>query len=148
MSRILIIEDEQKKLDNLKDFLKEEFQNIQINDKRSYNSALREILENYKTYDLILLDMSMTTYDVSIEESGGIPEPLAGENILDAMYLNDISTKVVVVTMYESFAGKKLKTFDIELKENYPDNYLGYVFFSHNNTDWKSTLKQHINSII
>lgn len=148
MSKILIIEDEQKKLDNLKDFLKDEFQNVEIKEKRSYNSALREILENYQTYDLILLDMSMTTYDVSIEESGGIPEPLAGENILDAMYLNEISTKVVVVTMYESFASKKLKTFDIELKENYPENYLGYVFFSHNNTDWKSTLKQHINSII
>ena len=90
----------------------------------------------------------MTTYDVSVEESGGIPEPLAGENILDVMYLNEIPTKVVVVTMYESFAGKRLKTFDVELKENYPDNYLGYVFFSHNNTDWKLELKKQINSII
>lgn len=148
MSKILIIEDEQKKLDNLKDFLTAEFPNVAFEEKRSYNSALREIIENHKNYNLILLDMSMTTYDVSVEESGGIPEPLAGENILDAMYLNEIPTKVVVVTMYESFAGKKLKIFDVELKENYPDNYLGYVFFSHKNTDWKLELKKHINSII
>jgi len=148
MSKILIIEDEQKKLDNLKDYLTTEFSDVEFETKRSYNSALREIVENHKNYNLVLLDMSMTTYDVSVEESGGIPEPLAGENILDAMYLNEIPTKVVVVTMYESFAGKKLKAFDVELKENYPDNYLGYVFFSHKTTDWKLELKKYINSII
>lgn len=148
MSRILIIEDEQRKLDQLKTFLKEEFSSIEIDDKRSYNSALKEIIDNYSIYDLILLDMSMSTYDVSIEESGGVPEPLAGENILDSMFLNEIPTKVIVVTMYESFVGKKLIVFDSELKENYPDNYLGYVFFSHKNTDWKLDLKTYINSII
>lgn len=147
MNKILIIEDEQQKLDNLKEFLNKEFPDVEYNEKRSYNSALREIVENYKDYILVLLDMSMTTYDVSIEESGGIPEPLAGENILDAMYLNDIPTKVVVVTMYESFAGK-LKASDSEIKENYPDNYLGYVFFSHKTTDWKLELKKYINLII
>lgn len=148
MSKILIIEDEPRKLDQLKTFLSNEFHNVEIEDKRSYNSALREIIENHPIYDLFLLDMSMSTYDVSIEESGGVPEPLAGENILDVMYLNEIPTKVIVVTMYESFAGKRLKDFDSELKENYPDNYLGYVFFSHKNTDWQLDLKKHITRII
>lgn len=148
MNRILIIEDEQRKLDQLRTFLTKEFSSVEIEDKRSYNSALREIIENYSNYDLILLDMSMSTYDVSIEESGGVPEPLAGENILDAMYLNEIPTKVIVVTMYESFVGKKLIDFDSELKENYPENYLGFVFFSHKNTDWKLDLKKYITSTI
>ena len=148
MSRILIIEDEPRKLDQLKTFLSKEFSNVEIEDKRSYNSALREIIEHYSAYDLFLLDMSMSTYDVSLEELGGVPEPLAGENILDAMFLNDIPTKVVVVTMYESFVGKKLIEFDSELKENYPDNYLGFVFFSHKNTDWKLDLKEYITTIL
>jgi CheY-like chemotaxis protein len=148
MSRILIIEDEQRKLDYLKEFLKMEFPDIEFEEKHSYNSALKEIVENHTKYSLLLLDMSMTTYDVSVEESGGVPEPLAGENILDAMFLNEIPTKVVVVTMYESFVGKKLKAFDIELKENYPDNYLGFVFFSHKNTDWRIELKKYITSTL
>lgn len=148
MCNILIIEDEQRKLDSLTSFLKSEFPNIRCEEKRSYNSALREIIENHSKYILLLLDMSMTTYDVSVEESGGIPEPLAGKNILDAMFLNEIYTKVVVVTMYESFVGKKLKTFDTELKKCYPDNYIGYVFFSYNNTDWKLNLKKYIESTI
>jgi CheY-like chemotaxis protein len=148
MSKILIIEDEQRKLDYLKDFLKVEFPDVEFEEKHSYNSALKEIVENHTKYSLLLLDMSMTTYDVSVEESGGVPEPLAGENILDAMFLNEIPTKVVVVTMYESFVGKKLKAFDIELKENYPDNYLGFVFFSHKNTDWRLELKKYITSTL
>ncbi len=148
MSKLLIIEDEQRKLDYLKDFLKMEFPDIEFEEKHSYNSALREIVENYTKYNLILLDMSMSTYDVSVEESGGVPEPLAGENILDAMFLNEIPTKVVVVTMYESFVGKKLTAFNIELKDNYPDNYLGFVFFSHKNTDWRVELKKYITSTL
>jgi hypothetical protein len=148
MSKILIIEDEQRKLEHLKKFLVEEFPYVEFEEKHSYNSALREIIENHSHYKLLLLDMSMSTYDVSVEESGGVPEPLAGENILDAMYLNEIPTKVVVVTMYESFVGKKLRAFDRELKENYPDNYLGFVFFSHKNTDWRLELQKYIISII
>ncbi|KAA6333004.1 hypothetical protein EZS27_018539 [termite gut metagenome] len=146
MSKILIIEDEQRKLDNLKDFLKKEFPDVEFEERRSYNSALREIVENHKKYDLVLLDMSMSTYDVSTEELGGVPEPLAGEKILDTMYLNEIPTKAIVVTMYESFVGKKLTEFHLELKNTYSNNYLGYVFFSHKKTDWKLELKKNINS--
>lgn len=147
MKRVLIIEDIQEKLDSLKKFLEEEYPDIVFEEKRSYNSASKEIIENHSDYDLILLDMSMSTYDISTEESGGVPEPLAGANILDIMYLRDIPTKVIIVTMYESFLEKKLKEFDIELKDNYPENYLGYVFFSHHRTDWKLELKKHINSL-
>jgi len=148
MKKILIVEDEQRKLDNIKEFLKNEFPTFEFVDKRSYNSATKEIFENYQEYDIILLDMSMTTYDVSVDESGGVPEPLAGANILDTMYLMDISTKVIVVTMYESFIGKKLSEFDIELKNNYPDNYLGFVFFSYQKTDWQIKLKKYITSLL
>ena len=148
MSKILIIEDEPRKLDQIVTFLNKEFPNVEIEGKRSYNSALREIIENYSVYDLFLLDMSMSTYDVSLDELGGVPEPLAGENLLDAIYLNDIPTKVIVVTMYESFVGKKLIDFDSELKESYPENYLGFVFFSHKNTDWKLHLKKYITEIL
>jgi CheY-like chemotaxis protein len=148
MKKILIVEDEQRKLENIKEFLKKEFPEIEYVDRRSYISATKEIFEHYQEYDIILLDMSMTTYDVSADESGGVPEPLAGANILDTMFLMDISTKVIVVTMYESFVGKKLSDFDIELKNTYPDNYIGYVFFSYQKTDWQIKLKNYITYLL
>ncbi|NDP22725.1 MAG: response regulator [Paludibacter sp.] len=148
MKKILIVEDEQRKLENIKEFLNKEFPEIEFVDKRSYISATKEIYEHYQDYDIILLDMSMTTYDVSVDESGGVPEPLAGANILDTMFLMDITTKVIVVTMYESFVGKKLSEFDIELKNTYPDNYIGFVFFSYQKTDWQIKLKKYITSLL
>lgn len=144
MTRILIVEDNQKKLEKLKIFLTNEFPNSEFVDRQSYNSALKEIVLHSDSYDLILLDMSMQTYDISEEENGGDPEPLAGSKILNQMYLNDISVKVLVVTMYESFVGTKIGELNNYLYEEFGDIYYGYVFFSHSNNDWQESLKQKI----
>lgn len=149
MKRILIVEDNHKKLEKLKDFLESEYNEVQLEERTSYNSAAKEIALNYNNYDLILLDMSMQTYDISNEESGGEPEPLAGKNILKQMYFREIPTKVLVVTMYENFVdGTKISQLNEELKNDYPDNYCGFIFFSHNNFDWAINLKESINKII
>jgi CheY-like chemotaxis protein len=148
MKRILIVEDNEKKLEKLRDFLVREFSAIDLEERTSYNSASKEIALNYEKYDLILLDMSMQTYDISNEESGGEPEPLAGKNILKQMFLRDIPTKVIVVTMYENYVdGTRIKQLDEELTRDFPDNYNGYIFFSHNNFDWSKNLKESINKL-
>ncbi len=149
MKRILIVEDNEKKLEKLRDFLGREFSTIDLEERTSYNSASKEIALNYEKYDLILLDMSMQTYDISNEESGGEPEPLAGKNILKQMFLRDIPTKVIVVTMYENYVdGTRIKQLDEELTRDFPDNYNGYIFFSHNNFDWSKNLKESINKLL
>lgn len=148
MKRILIVEDNHLKLEKLKDFLTEEFFGVELEERTSYNSASKEIALNFERYDLILLDMSMQTYDISNEESGGEPEPLAGKNILKQIYLREIPTKVIVVTMYENFIdGTKITRLDNELKSDYPDNYCGYIFFSHTNLEWAEKLKKSINNL-
>jgi CheY-like chemotaxis protein len=148
MKRILIVEDNHLKLEKLKDFLEEEFNGVELEERTSYNSASKEIALNHDKYDLILLDMSMQTYDISNEESGGEPEPLAGKNILKQIYLREIPTKVLVVTMYENFVdGTKITQLDSELKYDYPDNYCGFIFFSHNNLEWATELKNAINKL-
>ena len=63
------------------------------------------------------------------------------------MYLRNISTPVIVVTMYNVFGRKELATFDIELKEQYPDNYRSYVYYSAQKGDWRNRLEQQIKSI-
>ena len=146
--RILIVEDNQKKLDKLKEYISKEFPDYEITDRQSYNSATKEIVLNYKNYDLMLLDMSMQTYDISEDEMGGEPEPLAGTKILSQMYLREITVKVIVVTMYENFVGTKIKQLDENLRNEYADIYCVYVFFSHSNNEWQSNLKKIINESI
>lgn len=143
-NRLLIVEDMDIKANAITDFIAKEYPDIQIVHTGSYNSSLKEIYSSYDNYDIILLDMTMSTFDVSEEDHGGLPEPLAGMQILDGMYLRDITTPVVVVTMYKSFAGVGVEDFDKHLKEEYSEIYKGYIFFVYNSNDWKERLKQYL----
>lgn len=141
--RILIIEDNEPKLNRLRQFCEENMQGYDVEDRRSYNSALSEVVHNGKSYDLILLDVSMNTYDISPEESDGEQEPLAGSNILRFMKLRKIKVPVIVVTMYESFVdGIKIDKLDEGFREKYAEFYKGFVYYSLRNEDWISRLKE------
>ncbi|MCQ2294047.1 MAG: response regulator [Bacteroidales bacterium] len=148
MNRILIVEDLPEKADEIKVVIAKAFPNIEIEERTSYHSAIEEIYQNHPRYKLILLDISMSTFDVNVEENGGLPESLAGKRILQGMYLRDIPTKVKVVTMYESFDGKSIKELDRELKEDNPDSYDGFIFFSFKKSEWKKQLVEYLNTVI
>lgn len=148
MNKLLLIEDYEEKANNILAFLKLEFPDFQINQCTSYNSAQEEIFEHGSDYSLILLDMSMSTYDLTADVSGGLPEPSAGQYILEGMFLRQITTPVIIVTMYNVFGRKQLEAFDIELKENYPQNYKSYVYYSSQKNDWKNELKNKIQKIL
>lgn len=140
MNKILLIEDVFDKSEKIKKCIKGSFPNIEISECSSYHSALKEIFENHQEYALILLDMSMSTYDQNVEEFGGVPEAMAGKRILEGMFLREIPTKVIVVTMYENFGGEGIKQLDKEFKTEYADIYMGYIFFSFNKTDWQKQI--------
>lgn len=145
---ILLVEDYDEKANNIIAFLNAEFPTFQVERCTSYNSAQETIYEGSGKYDLILLDMSMTTYDLNADTSGGKPEPTAGNDILEGMYLRNITTPVIVVTMYNVFGRKELAAFHEELLMNYPQNYKSYVFYSSQRNDWKKELKKSIKEVL
>ena len=148
-SRILIIEDNTAKLERLKSFCVKNYPGVSITERPSYISAQREIVQNGNSYDVILLDVSMTNYDTSEEENGGQPKPLAGMNILRFMLLAKVTTPVIVVTMYENFVdGVKIAMLDRNFKAQYPDIYEGYVYYSHKNNDWKKSLRNLMDNVL
>lgn len=148
MSKILLIEDVLDKSEKIKKCVNDAFPDIAISERSSYHSALKEIFENYQDYSLILLDMSMSTYDQNVEEFGGEPEAMAGKRIMEGMFLREIPTKVIVVTMYENFGGEGIKQLDKEFKSDYEDNYMGYVFFSFNKSDWQKQIIDLIKQVL
>lgn len=146
--RILFIEDHPLKQAQINRFIIDKFSDSYIEVKNSYISGLKELKENYKDYDVLLLDISMPNYDISSEDSGGDWMPLAGKKILKEMYLRDIPTKAIVVTMHGSFDdGTKITELDRALKDEFSDNYIGYVFYSQINEDWKDKLSQLLNTL-
>jgi len=148
--KILFIEDHPYKLNQVLSFLKDHFSEAVVEVRNSYNSGLKELVLHNTEYDLLLLDISMPNYDISSEESGGEFIPLAGKLILKEMYLREIPTKAIVVTMHGNFEdGTKLSELDENLRNEFSDNYVGHVYFTVVNSDWKSQLssliKKHSN---
>lgn len=149
MKKVLLIEDDQYKMEKIKSFIENDFPDIELIIKTSFHGGFEEIVDNYQYYDLVLLDMSMQNYEISSNEAGGDPAPLAGKSILTQMYLREIPTNVIVVTMYEHFQdGTKIKDLHSTLAEEFPDNYKGYVFFSHIENKWKIDIRKYLNKLL
>ena len=144
--RILIVEDLQVKIEELTGFLSSLISHVHLTVRKSYQSGLEEIIDNHEFYDLILLDMSMQNYDASKDESGGDPINEVGLHILDHMYYKDIMNKVIVVTMYANFGqdNYSLEELNARLYNDFPDNYLGCVFFNASDGKWKADIKKLI----
>ncbi|MCO6446226.1 MAG: hypothetical protein J5I67_01165 [Ignavibacterium album] len=141
--KILLIEDTDHKRDLIVSFIEEEFSNVKLVLRRSYNSGLREIIKN-QDYALILLDMSLPNYDIEPGESGGDFESMAGKFLLQEMYRRDIGINVAIITMYKNYTDDG---FNADLRGTF-ENYLGVVFFNFNDHDsWRSELKAIIKSI-
>ncbi|KAF5066353.1 hypothetical protein DSECCO2_264610 [anaerobic digester metagenome] len=141
--RVLLIEDNEHKKNLLYSFVGEEFYDIEMILRKSYNSGLRELIQN-DDYSLILLDMSLPNYDIVPGESGGDFESLAGKYLLNEMYRRDINIKVVIVTMYRDYVDEE---FNSGLRENFP-NYLGVIYFNLDDPDsWKNELRTILKSI-
>ncbi|QDT44621.1 hypothetical protein Pan241w_47340 [Gimesia alba] len=77
----VIIEDDENKRKQLVNFVKELLPSSEITERRSYQSGLKEILGS--TPDLVLLDMSMPTFDVTPKDKGGRTRAYAGRDILE-----------------------------------------------------------------
>jgi len=141
--KVLFIEDNPQKLKQVSDFIEQQYDNIELTVRRSYNSGLRELIKN-NSYSLILLDMSLPNYDIEPGESGGDFEKYAGKFLLNEMYRRDITIKVLIITMYLNYVDEE---FSSELKDNFP-NYLGVVYYNVKEPDgWKNELKLKINNI-
>jgi CheY-like chemotaxis protein len=143
---ILFIEDDKDKIEAVVDYLKLLVQNVSFVIKKSLQSGLEEIVSESK-HDLILLDMALPNYDISIEEpEGGSPESFAGLDILLQMKLREIKSRVLVITQFDSFGDNKMTLDELvnQLKRDYSDNYKGTVFFSITSDKWQKDLKEWI----
>lgn len=147
--KILIIEDDQNKLEQLASFVASEFCTPTVGRALSYRNGLAAVLEG--NWDLVLLDMQLPTYDKSPKESGGRQRALAGEQILRKMALNRVATPAIVVTQFEKFGDLghaiSLRQLVDRLEDAGYPNYRGTVYYHAKISDWKSELKTLIDRV-
>jgi CheY-like chemotaxis protein len=147
--KTLIVEDDENKLNQISEILSS-VPDINLISRRSYQSGLKEIIANY--YDLIVLDMSMPTYDKSSSEPGGRFRKFAGKEILAEINRRKIKTKALLVTGFDTFGEGStfitLKEMNQMLASTFPTVYLGCVFYNASETNWTEELLHHVNTIM
>lgn len=150
--KILIVEDDQYKSDAIDLFIKSKLSDVDIVVKTSLTDGVFEILDNPE-YNIILLDMSMPSFGVSlVDPMGGNPESYAGEDFISQMSVLGYEIPIIVVTQYDNFGSVdkaiSLSDLDGRLKRNYPNLYRGSVYFKSASNEWKSKLLSMIKEII
>ncbi len=139
---ILLAEDEAHKSKNVRDFFSSHYPQASIAEAASVRSAIARL--GRESFDLILLDMSLPTFDVAAGEGGGRPQGAGGMEILNEFERLSYSPLVIVVTQYADFSidGKwyLLSELECELREEHGDVFLGLVEFDNANLDWKRAL--------
>ena len=142
--RVLIVEDDENKRDHLAVFLRGTLRDIVIECAASYNSGVRKVIEFIP--ELILLDMTLPTFDITAREYGGASELYGGRDILEQMDYRDIHIPVIVLTQFDRFGDLDetitLEELDRQLAREYGLSYKGAVYYDSAREGWKSSLKK------
>lgn len=140
---ILIVEDDITKSSQIENCLSVFFSSSIITKAMSYNSGI-EVLEK-EEFDLLILDMSMTTYDNGL----GRHRSFAGRDILYEMERLDIIIPTIIITGFSYFGeGAERINFDeldIKLSNEFETVYLGMIRYDSSYLDWEQELILKLN---
>lgn len=143
--RVLIVEDNRNKLKQIRDLLEKKYADCEIVEAYAFNSGVKKVLEN--NWDLVILDMSLPTYNITYTESGGDKKPIAGKNIMKRMLNRKIYTPVVVITQFETFDDDKisLETLNEEFATLFSQIWKGTVYYG--NDEWSKEFDLLLNQL-
>ena len=148
--KILLVEDEAGKREDLREELSQLLSqhSPEIIEKESLRSAWRALSTG--AYDLMILDMSLPSSDVSDDSAPNEPESFAGREILDQMRLRQIFVPVLVVTQYRTFEKGTVSLEELVegFSEKYAPFFRGYIYYSASSANWRKQLNLHLQEII
>ncbi|MDN2696270.1 hypothetical protein O0882_08080 [Janthinobacterium sp. SUN073] len=150
--KILLVEDDTGKREDIQSQVKLSLSQInekcEITEKESLRSAWRTLIA--EKFDLLLLDMSLPSSDVSDDSAPNEPESFAGREILDQMRLRSIHTPVLVVTQYRTFERGtiSLEQLVAGFEAKYAPFFRGYIYYNASSDDWRRQLNAHLQEII
>lgn len=148
--KILLVEDEDPKRNNILGTLAKMSPKPEVAEARSVTSALRS-LRSF-AFDLVLLDMSLPSFDVGPGEPGGRPQGFGGIEVLRSMDRFGVRTPVVVITAYEAFPSGgtqiPLDALRADLTKAHPKIFHGLVFYNSVFSTWSDDLIALVNEAV
>lgn len=147
--KILLADDDDNKASQVKAFLEAGWSGATVARAKSLQSALSTILTD--NYDLILLDMTMPTFDISENDNGGRPQPLAGREVLRQVARKSVVARVVVLTQFPQFGqgaeARTLSQLHEELARRYPQIYRGLIYYESASQAWREDLRVIVDEV-
>lgn len=147
--KVLLVEDEAPKRIHIETFLKGLGHNVIVSEALSVTSALESL--ECELPDLLLLDMSLPTYDVANREGGGRPQGFGGIEILRHMAMADLTCPTIVITGYEAFprgeSSVELSQLGSEMEREFSGFLLGVLHYNSTYAEWKEKLSKTLTEI-
>lgn len=148
--KILIVEDDENKRSQLNSFIESNFPELEVLNAYSIQKGLDYVFDD--EVDLIILDMTLPTYDVTPDEPGGGTNIYGGTDFLSQLDRFDIKIPAIVVTQFEIF-GSGSKTMTLEglrnlLKKEHSENCYGLVYYNASSETWIGELDSLLRSVL
>lgn len=148
--KILLVEDHLAKRMAIKDFVLKEFPDDTLEEADCLIHGLRKARDLEPDY--ILLDMSLPNYPSKDRGTRATDmRPFAGTEFLRRIRRMNFDTKVLIVSMFETFGVAPslitLNGLDEEMSERYPDIYLSAIHYATSNDEWQSHIKKFHSAI-
>lgn len=137
--KVLIVEDDDHKLNDIINIVKNVRQDMIIETAHSVASGVQNAVDC--KYDLILLDMTIPNFDQIDGSDGGPSYKNGGEMIVRELIDEGVEFKCMVITQYETFNNETIDQISERITNICGDNYLGYVKYSTMDESWKADLK-------
>lgn len=136
-----MVDDEASKRRQVVELLRQRSEVNELEEASSYQSAL-ECLRR-KDFDWVVLDMRLTTFDLTAADGGGRPRKFGGEEVLRKMQRRGVAAKAVILTQYSLFRDRGATLSLDDLRERLAERFecfAGLVSFQHSNDDWQHQL--------
>lgn len=145
--KILIIEDDNPKLDAITQCLREELQIHNIVSAKSLTSAIQRLESD--RFDLCIVDMSIPTYDFDADRTGGEPQSKGGIDVLRYIQSETEATKAIIITQYDEFtdgngSASTLDYLTAHLLKKFKNTLVSVLFYASQRSDWRNKLKLSI----
>ncbi|WP_303312786.1 response regulator [Hymenobacter sp. BT730] len=145
--KILLIEDDEHKWERLKNFLESTLEFPELILAKSVQEGLTSL--RHFVPDLMVLDMSLPVFTYSAKEQGFQHSSYAGKDILEHLFHFDINVPVIIFTAFDRFGDDNnavtLSELDLEFKRDYPEQYVGCVWYNSLEDGWQDELLKLIN---
>lgn len=142
--RVLIIEDTESKMKVIEECVKGFDEKWEFTEAMSYSDGIQKIYA--KGWDLILMDMSLPTYNISHTESGGTKKPVAGKELMARMLSRKIFIPVIIITQFDTFGdNQSLESLNKEFEEGYTRIWKGTI--SYDKPGWQEQLLKLLEEI-